>query len=156
MRNKIEMDDKYSKELDVNLLDEYVGKRLKLRRVMLHMSQDELASMIGVTFQQVQKYESGANRVSASRLFIISKVLQVDVGFFFYGLEKEIPQVVDAFSNYFENIGDENHVSEESVEFDDPMNNTETLRLVNAYWRLNDAEKRQKILDFIVSMTGSF
>ena len=150
------MDDKCSKELDVNLLDEYVGKRLKLRRVMLHMSQDELASMIGVTFQQVQKYESGANRVSASRLFIISKVLQVDVGFFFYGLEKEIPQVVDAFSNSFEHIGGENHVSEESVEFDDPMNNTETLRLVNAYWRLNDAEKRQKILDFIVSMTGSF
>lgn len=156
MRNKIEIDDKYSKGLDVNLLDEYVGKRLKLRRVMLHMSQDELASMIGVTFQQVQKYESGANRVSASRLFIISKVLQVDVGFFFYGLEKEIPEVVDAFSNYFESVGDENHVSEESVTFDDPMNNTETLRLVNAYWRLNDAEKRQKILDFIISMTGSF
>lgn len=156
MRNKIEIDDKYSKGFDVNLLDEYVGKRLKLRRVMLHMSQDELASMIGVTFQQVQKYESGANRVSASRLFIISKVLQVDVGFFFYGLEKEIPQVVDAFNNYFGDIADENHVSEESVVFDDPMNNTETLRLVNAYWRLNDAEKRQKILDFIISMTGSF
>ena len=92
------MDNSASKELDVSLLDEYVGKRLKLRRVMLRMSQDELACMIGVTFQQVQKYESGVNRISASRLFIISKVLQVDVGFFFYGLEKEVPEVVDALN----------------------------------------------------------
>lgn len=150
--NKIEIDDIYTKELDVNLLDKYVGKRLKLRRVMLRMSQEELASMIGVTFQQVQKYESGANRISASRLFIISKVLQVDVSFFFYGLEEAIPEVVDAFNHNT----DVNHVSEEEVVFDDPMNNTETLRLVNAYWRINDTDKRQKILDFIVSMTGSF
>ena len=140
------------KELDVNLLDQYVGKRLKLRRVMLHMSQEELASMIGVTFQQVQKYESGANRISASRLFVISKVLQVGVGFFFYGLEEAIPEVVDAFNT---NV-DADHVSEDEVVFEDPMNNTETLRLVNAYWRISDSEKRQKILDFIVSMTGSF
>ncbi|MGN0929353.1 MAG: helix-turn-helix domain-containing protein [Alphaproteobacteria bacterium] len=154
LKNRIEIDDKYSKELDVNLLDEYVGKRLKLRRVMLHMSQDELASMIGVTFQQVQKYESGANRISASRLFIISKVLQVDVGFFFHGLEKEIPEVEDVFN--CSDIDNNNHVSEEEVAFEDPMNNTETLRLVNAYWRLNDPNKRQKILDFIISMTGSF
>ncbi len=150
--NRIEIDDIYTKELDVNLLDKYVGKRLKLRRVMLRMSQEELASMIGVTFQQVQKYESGANRISASRLFIISKVLQVEVSFFFYGLEEAIPEVVDAFNTNM----DVNHVSEEEVVFDDPMNNTETLRLVNAYWRINDTDKRQKILDFIVSMTGSF
>lgn len=153
MKNKFDIDNSASKELDVSLLDEYVGKRLKLRRVMLRMSQDELACMIGVTFQQVQKYESGVNRISASRLFIISKVLQVDVGFFFYGLEKEVPEVVDALN--FTEVEGPNSVAEDEVVFQDPMNNTETLRLVNAYWRLNDPEKRQKILDFIVTMTGS-
>ena len=55
------------KELDVSLLDAYVGKRLKLRRVMLRMSQDELASMIGVTFQQIQKYENGSPWPSGCR-----------------------------------------------------------------------------------------
>ncbi len=70
-------------EIDASLLDAYVGKRVKLRRVMLHMSQDELASMVGVTFQQIQKYESGANKISASRLFIISKILQINLSFFF-------------------------------------------------------------------------
>ena len=88
MANKFEIEYQEQKELDINLVDEYIGKRLKLRRVMLHMSQHELASMIGVTFQQVQKYESGANRISASRLFIIAKVLQVDIAFFYNGLEK--------------------------------------------------------------------
>ncbi len=139
-------------ELDINLLDAYVGKRLKLRRVMLRMSQDELASMIGVTFQQVQKYENGVNRISASRLFIIAKVLQVDVGFFFFGLEKELPDVVKSLGLDQETL---DKVCEDETQFEDVMNNTETLRLVNAYWRLADPEKRQKILDFIVSMTGS-
>ena len=153
MANKFEIEYQEQKELDVNLLDEYIGKRLKLRRVMLHMSQDELASMIGVTFQQVQKYESGANRISASRLFIIAKVLQVDIAFFYNGLEKEIPEIVDVLNlSDFDGV---NKVSEGEVSFQDPMHDTETLRLVNAYWRLNNSEKRQKILDFIVTMTDA-
>ena len=153
MANKFEIEYQEQKELDINLVDEYIGKRLKLRRVMLHMSQHELASMIGVTFQQVQKYESGANRISASRLFIIAKVLQVDIAFFYNGLEKEIPELVDVLNlSDFDGI---NKVSEDEVGFQDPMHDTETLRLVNAYWRLNDSEKRQKILDFIITMTDA-
>ena len=145
MKSKSLLQEKVVRDVDVSLLDAYVGKRLKLRRLMLHMSQDELASMIGVTFQQIQKYESGANRISASRLFVISKILQIDISFFFDGLERDIPAFVD-----FEN--DVNSVSEDGVKFD-PMRDNETLQLVNAYWKLPDVEKRQKILDFIVSMT---
>ena len=137
----MDLKDKNVKNLDTHLIDLYIGKRLKLRRVMLHMSQDELASMIGVTFQQIQKYESGINRVSASRLLVIAKILQVDVLFFFDGIENEIPQ--------FETVPD---VVAEQISKFDPLTNNETLTLINAYWKLSDIEKRQKILDFIVSM----
>lgn len=132
------------KDLDVGLLDAYVGKRLKLRRVMLHMSQDELASMIGVTFQQIQKYESGSNKISVSRLFVIAKVLQVDISFFFDGIENDMPEFAVCESSV-------DSVDEEVREFD-PFSDNETLQLVNAYWKLSDTQKRQKILDFILSM----
>ena len=80
-------------ELDSGVFDVYIGQRLKLRRTILKMSQDELASMVGVTFQQIQKYESGANRISASKLFVFSKILNVDISFFFEGLERKVPNV---------------------------------------------------------------
>ena len=132
------------KELDSGVFDVYIGQRLKLRRTMLKMSQDELATMVGVTFQQIQKYESGANRISASRLFVFSKILNVDISFFFEGLERKVPSV-EFLCN------ESNKVSENIKEFD-PMLDTETLQLVNAYWKIQDEERRQKILDFILSM----
>src|SRR6202008_2164436 len=67
----------------------HVGKRVKLRRTLLHISQEQLASDIGVTFQQVQKYESGHNRVSASRLFDISRVLNCPISYFFEDISAE-------------------------------------------------------------------
>ncbi|MCR5507031.1 MAG: helix-turn-helix domain-containing protein [bacterium] len=132
------------KEMNAGLIDVYIGKRLKLRRIMLHMSQDELASMVGVTFQQIQKYESGNTKLSASRLLILAKVLQVDIQYFYDGLEKEVPGI-DEFEA---SVG---YVSEKVIEFD-PMRDNETLELVNSYWKLQNPEKRKKILDFIVSM----
>jgi transcriptional regulator with XRE-family HTH domain len=69
-----------------NAIDAHVGKRLRMRRLVLRMSQESLADELAVTFQQVQKYEKGVNRVSASRLQEISRVLQVPVQFFFEGL----------------------------------------------------------------------
>lgn len=103
---------------------------------MLRISQDNLASIIGVTFQQIQKYESGVNRVSASRLFLISRALGVDVDFFFSGLEsKGLPPLSSG-------------VAEDPVKFD-PMKDPETLKLVNAYWKIHSKEKRGVMLDFI-------
>lgn len=72
-----------------NPVDVHVGMRLRLRRQVLKMSQERLGNKLGVTFQQIQKYERGSNRVGASRLWKISQVLNVDVGFFFDGLEEE-------------------------------------------------------------------
>jgi transcriptional regulator with XRE-family HTH domain len=69
-----------------NATDGHVGRRIRMRRLLLHMSQEKLAGKLGVTFQQVQKYEKGTNRVSASRLQEVSQVLQVPVQFFFDGL----------------------------------------------------------------------
>ena len=65
--------------------DKYVGSRVRMRRLMLHMSQERLADQLGLTFQQVQKYEKGTNRISASRLQEISQILEVPVPFFFEG-----------------------------------------------------------------------
>jgi len=71
---------------DENMIDGHVGARIRQRRKTMGLSQTELATEIGVKFQQVQKYETGANRVSASRLFLIAETLQVDLGYFFSGL----------------------------------------------------------------------
>jgi transcriptional regulator with XRE-family HTH domain len=69
----------------LNPIDKHVGSRLRMRRLMLEMSQSKLAGALGLTFQQVQKYEKGANRIGASRLQHISQILQVQVPFFFEG-----------------------------------------------------------------------
>ncbi len=69
-------------------VDRYVGTRIRERRVMLGLSQQQMAQMIGVTYQQAHKYERGINRISAGRLYEIAKVLQVPVSFFFDGLDR--------------------------------------------------------------------
>lgn len=74
-----------------NPVDIHVGTRVRLRRQILKMSQEKLGDELGVTFQQVQKYERGANRVGASRLFRISQVLDVPIAFFFEGIDDMMP-----------------------------------------------------------------
>ena len=73
-----------------NPVDVHVGSRVRLRRQVMKMSQERLADQLGVTFQQVQKYERGSNRVGASRLWKMSQVLDVPIGFFFDGLVEEV------------------------------------------------------------------
>jgi len=68
-------------------VDIHVGQRIRLRRILLNTTQQKLSDQVGVKFQQVQKYETGVNRVSASRLWDIAKVLDVPVSFFFEGLD---------------------------------------------------------------------
>ncbi len=69
-------------------VDHYVGRRVRERRLALGMSQEKLADALGITFQQVQKYEIGITRVAASRLWDMARILEVDVGYFFEGIEK--------------------------------------------------------------------
>lgn len=92
-----------------NPVDAHVGMRMRMRRQILKLSQEKLGDMLGVTFQQVQKYERGANRVSASRLWKLSQLLEVPVSFFFEGLsggvhaghlaEGEQPEIINDFIN---------------------------------------------------------
>lgn len=75
-------------------IDDHVGKRIRERRIMLGLTQQQLAEMIGVTYQQAHKYERGINRVSAGRLFEIARVLSVPVGYFYEGIGEEAPRQV--------------------------------------------------------------
>ena len=123
-------------------IDIHVGKRVKLRRTLLHISQELLASDIGVTFQQVQKYESGHNRVSASRLYDISRVLNCAISYFFedIGPETTGERATPAAR------GDEGLAEDAQAFGGDPMQRTETLELVRAYWRLHNPDLRANVL----------
>jgi transcriptional regulator with XRE-family HTH domain len=126
-------------------IDIHVGKRIKLRRTLLHISQEQLAGDIGVTFQQVQKYESGHNRVSASRLFDISRVLNCPIAYFFEDIG---PETTGDRTTPSARSGEA--AAEEAMPADaDPMQRTETLELVRAYWRLHNADLRRNVLELL-------
>lgn len=130
-----------------NPIDVHVGARVKMRRSLLGMSQEKLGELIGLTFQQVQKYERGMNRISASRLFDIGKVLEVPISFFF---EEMDDQVADLSPR---NLAGASGLSEDTVFFNyDPMTNKETLDLVRCYYTIPDRRLAKKMLDLIKAM----
>ncbi len=118
-------------------VDVHVGARVRLRRTLLGMSQTKLGEALGVTFQQVQKYERGANRISASRLFALSQLLDVPVQFFF----DDMPAAVAASSPA---QGGGKAKKPPSYE-PDPMAKRETLELVRAYYKIEDADVRKRL-----------
>ena len=113
-------------------VDVHVGQRLRMRRTLLGMSQEKVAEALGLTFQQLQKYEKGANRVSASRLHELSQILDVPQSFFFEELATNAKSRNQAIS------------SASDEEFD-PMNKRETLEFVRAYYRIKDPAIRGRI-----------
>src|SRR5437763_1358715 len=120
-----------------NPIDIHVGSRVRLRRNMLGLSQEKLGEAIGLTFQQVQKYERGANRIGASRLHELSRVLDVPVSFFFDDMDPvRAPAIPGGFA-------------EPPVEaFEtDPLRRRETVELVDAYYAIDDAAVRRRLLD---------
>lgn len=127
-----------------NDVDAHVGQRLRVRRSLLGMSQEKLAESIGLTFQQIQKYERGTNRVSASRLYDISNVLDVPVSYFFEQLNLP-PSAADPIRGLSDN-------QQEAFESDDIMNRKETLDLVRIYYSVENQEARRDIMKFIKSM----
>jgi transcriptional regulator with XRE-family HTH domain len=116
-----------------NPVDIHVGSRVRLRRLLLGMSQEKLGDELGVTFQQVQKYERGANRIGASRLFRVATVLQVPIGFFFEGLEAT---PVSGFAE-----GDQTPL------IDDFINSPEGVALAAAFARIREPAVRRKLLE---------
>lgn len=119
-------------------VDVHVGKRLRLRRSMLGLSQDSLGKEIGVTFQQIQKYERGVNRIGSSRLYDFSRILTVPVGYFFEDFSGE-----DAAGFA------ESDVGEYEAE---TLDSKETLSLIRAYYRIKDQAIRKKVLGLIKAM----
>jgi transcriptional regulator with XRE-family HTH domain len=130
-----------------SVVDTHVGARVRLRRTLLGMSQEKLGNAIGLTFQQIQKYERGANRIGASRLFDIARVLDVPIQFFFEGVPDE-PQDAAVYKPL-----DGNGEAPETTEHD-PMARRETLELVRAYYRIPDANLRRKLFEFAKALSS--
>lgn len=126
--------------------DEHIGQRMQLRRVMLGMSQKDLAKICGVTFQQIQKYESAGNRISASRLFELSVALQTPITFFFHGLPGHIEQ------EYKNGKLPKNYVCDQPA--DDPLAKNESLQLINLYWKLPSDAQRETVMKMLKALNG--
>jgi transcriptional regulator with XRE-family HTH domain len=122
-----------------NPVDKHVGSRVRMRRMMLSMSQEKLGNNLGLTFQQVQKYEKGTNRIGASRLQQISNILQVPVSFFFEGA----PHVgtaprVDGMSE-----------APSPAYVSDFLATSDGLALTKAFMRISDSKLRRRIVDLV-------
>ena len=118
-----------------NDIDVYLGKRLRRRRRLLGLTQQQLASTVGVRFQQIQKYECGANRISAARLWQLSEALEVPVGYFYDGLSDRAKEVTT------------------EAEGGEMFARKETLDLVRAYYLLGERPRR-RLLDLAKSLNG--
>lgn len=141
-----EHDEKGSRR--ANPIDVHVGTRVRLRRMLLGMSQEKLGEQLGLTFQQVQKYEKGVNRVGASRLFELAKVLSVKVGYFF----EDVPGQSNAEGNPdtgsgFAEPGSDGY----SSEF---LGSREGLELNKAFARIADPKVRRTIVDLVRALAA--
>jgi len=115
-----------------NPIDRHVGSRVRMRRMMLSMSQEKLGAALGLTFQQVQKYEKGTNRIGASRLQQISHILQVPVAFFFEGVsEAPSPSYVSDF-----------------------LATSDGLALTRAFMEIKEPKLRRRIVDLVEEIAG--
>ncbi|MEZ6024063.1 MAG: helix-turn-helix transcriptional regulator [Hyphomonadaceae bacterium] len=130
-----------------NAIDLYVGKRLRRRRRIMGMTQQQLADAIGIRFQQIQKYECGANRVTASRVFELANALAVPVSYFFDGLNPGVTTAVPVRDTSAP-ANDRDHIDV------DMLSQEETLELIRAYYNL-DERPRRHLLDLAKSLQGS-
>ncbi|MEM9048443.1 MAG: helix-turn-helix domain-containing protein [Pseudomonadota bacterium] len=108
-------------------VDVHVGKRIRYRRWMVGMTQQQLGDLIGIKFQQIQKYETGMNRVSASRLWDIAQALSVPVSFFFEGAQEETGEAIDA----------------PETAAGDPLADREALELVRSYYAIPEEQRKR-------------
>jgi len=126
-------------------VDVHVGRRLRLKRTIQGMSQDALGKQIGVTFQQIQKYERGINRMGASRLYDFAKALGVPVSYFFDGFTDYAVDSADAL------IAAEN--APPAFEHD-AANSRETFEVMRAYYRIKNPALRKRVVDLIKAMAA--
>ena len=127
-----------------NPIDVHVGGRVRLRRMLLGMSQEKLGESLGLTFQQVQKYEKGSNRIGASRLFELARILGVSVQYFFEELSGQ-PSADGAHAPGFAEPTGDDYL----VEF---LNSREGIELNRAFLRIDDPKARRAIVDLVRSL----
>jgi transcriptional regulator with XRE-family HTH domain len=122
-----------------NPIDVHVGSRIRMRRLLLGMNQEKLADALGLTFQQVQKYEGGANRVSASRLSAMAEILGVPISYFFGDLRAEGAEVSPAEQEWREHL-----------------QRPESIELIRLYYAIPDPQVRQRFLELTRSVAEGF
>jgi transcriptional regulator with XRE-family HTH domain len=128
-----------------NPIDKHVGSRVRMRRMMLAMSQEKLGDALGLTFQQVQKYEKGTNRIGASRLQQISHILQVPVSFFVDGAP------IIAGMPRAEGVSE----APSPAYVSDFLATSDGLALTKAFMRIDDSKLRRRIVDLVEQIAGS-
>ena len=136
-----------------NPVDVHVGSRVRLRRTLLGMSQEKLGEALGLTFQQVQKYERGANRVGSSRLYDLSRVLEVPIAFFFDDMSDETRAQSPSFLANAASAPA--GLAEPEPLPSDPLVKRETLDLVRAYYRICDPQVRRRVYDLAKALAGT-
>ncbi len=127
-----------------NAIDDHIAHRIQLRRCMLGLTQKDLGDRCGVSCQQMQKYESAANRISAARLFQVGLAMDTPISFFFSGLPGHLPDETKSTKS--------RHMSEPTL--DDPMNKNETLELITLYWKLSNDKQRTTIMDILTALVS--
>lgn len=167
MAENKKISDVYMKDnlIESNSIDKRVGGRIRLRRRLLGYSQEKLALALGLSFQQVQKYEKGSNRVGASRLFDIAQILQVPINFFFdeflnplyieekiLGADMSSAIVQDVHSSLDDTSESVSSSEDEKDTIFELMSNKEAIHLLKAYYAIADLEIRQKLLHLIRAM----
>ena len=138
------------KESRPSPIDIHVGGRIRLRRTLMGMSQERLGEALGLTFQQVQKYERGVNRVGASRLFDLSRVLDVSISFFFDDMPEPIAGLHG--THHTTRVAGGFAEAQEGFGADEALNRRETLELVRAYYRITEPSVRKRVFELIKSM----
>jgi transcriptional regulator with XRE-family HTH domain len=119
-----------------NPIDIQVGNRVRIRRMLIGMSQERLGGLLGLTFQQVQKYEKGVNRIGAGRLFEVSRILNVPVDFFYEGVNDAAPGANET----------------DGAPVMDFISSGEGLQLSLAFMKIKDAKVRKRVLDLVKSL----
>ena len=130
-----------------NAVDIYVGYRIRQRRTLLGLSQEKLGEALGLTFQQIQKYERGTNRVSASRLYDLARILDIEPNYFFEGMAEETAR---------RSPGRLHGMAEDAAKYQptpDPSLKRETLELVRSYYRIED-QMRHRLFEMTKALAG--
>ena len=142
--------DKNFRVTNNNAVDMHVGKRVRLRRTLLGLSQEQLGDALNITFQQVQKYERGANRISASRLWDISQILDVPISYFFDDMSD------DTMRHSPRRISRGDTTADEDIEAaKDPMARRETLELVRTYYSITQPKVRKRIAEMVKAIAST-